>query len=51
LKAAAKKRNIVIKENNVIYKLIDELKDSANDRIPLVEEEYVVGMYIFLSAM
>lgn len=49
LKVAAKKKGIVIKENNVIYKLIDDLKDSANDRIPLVEEEYVVGAYVLLS--
>ncbi|XP_061166347.1 translation initiation factor IF-2, mitochondrial-like [Saccostrea echinata] len=43
IKLEAKKKNIIIKENNVIYKLIDDLKDSANERIPPIEEEDIIG--------
>lgn len=39
LRRKAEQANVVIKENNVIYTLIDELNESANSRIPPFMEE------------
>lgn len=39
LRRKAEQANVVIKENNVIYTLIDQLNESANSRIPPFMEE------------
>ncbi|XP_014218516.1 translation initiation factor IF-2, mitochondrial [Copidosoma floridanum] len=39
----ASKNKISIREHNVIYKLIDDLKDEINKRLPMVEVEEVIG--------
>lgn len=43
LKRKAEQADVVIRENNVIYKLIDELNESANSRVPPVMEEDKMG--------
>lgn len=39
----AKKKNISIKRHNIIYKLIDDLKEEINKRIPITKTEEIVG--------
>lgn len=50
MRRKAEQANVVIKENNVIYTLIDELNESANSRIPpFMEEDKKGKCQIFLS--
>lgn len=50
LRRKAEQANVVIKENNVIYTLIDQLNESANSRIPpFMEEDKKGRCQIFLS--
>ncbi|XP_041969846.1 translation initiation factor IF-2, mitochondrial isoform X2 [Aricia agestis] len=39
----AKNNNIAIKRHNVIYKLVDDVKRELSDRIPVRQEEEIVG--------
>ena len=41
--ALANEKNVPIKEHNVIYKLIDDLRDELTERLEPVEEEVVIG--------
>nr|XP_022334970.1 uncharacterized protein LOC111131638 [Crassostrea virginica] len=40
---SAEKKNVVIKQHNVIYSLIDDLRKSGNSRIPPTTEENIKG--------
>jgi len=42
----AKQNNIVIKQHNVIYKLIDDIKEDINNCLPPVEIEDIQGTCI-----
>ncbi|XP_054166451.1 translation initiation factor IF-2, mitochondrial-like [Oppia nitens] len=39
----AKELNVTIKKFNVIYHLVDDLKKEISDRLPLIDEEVVLG--------
>lgn len=39
----AKEKGVPIKEHNVIYRLIDALKEEISDSLPLREEEEILG--------
>lgn len=41
----AKQQSITIREHNVIYKLIDDIKEEMNNCLPPVEVEDIQGMY------
>ena len=41
---SAEKKNVAIKQHNVIYSLIDDLRKSGNSRIPPTTEENIKGM-------
>lgn len=43
-KENAKQSNIIIKQHNIIYKLIDDIKEEINNCLPLVEVEEVQGI-------
>lgn len=47
----AKLNNVVIHEDNVIYKLFDNLVDSLSKRLPLREEQEIMGKYLQLKGM
>lgn len=42
-KSVAEKTNVPIKQHNIIYKLVEDIKDELNKRIPLKEVEEVLG--------
>lgn len=44
------KNKIHIKKYNVIYHLIDDIKERINDRLPLVDKEEIVGLFHVFSA-
>ena len=44
--ALAHEKNVPIKEHNIIYKLIDDLRDELTERLEPVEEEVVIGEFI-----
>ena len=46
---SAEKKNVVIKQHNVIYSLVDDLRKSGNSRIPLTTEENIKGMCVHLK--
>lgn len=39
----ARSKNVRIKEHNIIYRLIDDMKEEINQRLPTVEDEEVIG--------
>ncbi|XP_060805283.1 translation initiation factor IF-2, mitochondrial [Amyelois transitella] len=39
----AKKKNIAVKKTNIIYKLVDDVKEEISRRIPKRQEEEIVG--------
>ncbi|XP_014674970.1 PREDICTED: translation initiation factor IF-2, mitochondrial-like isoform X2 [Priapulus caudatus] len=41
--ALARQKNVLIKNYNVIYKLIDDLREQLNSRLPLTDEEEILG--------
>lgn len=41
----AKRRGVPVKRHNVIYKLVEDVKDEISARIPLDQEEEVLGRY------
>ncbi|KAL0869414.1 hypothetical protein ABMA27_007652 [Loxostege sticticalis] len=43
LTVEAKKKNIPIKKHNIIYKLVDDVKEELSARIPVSQEEEIVG--------
>jgi len=43
-----KKDEIVLKKHNVIYKLIDDLKEIVSSNIPEKEVEEIIGRLTFL---
>lgn len=43
VQALAESKNVPIKFHNVIYKLVDDLKAEINTKLPLKEEEQVLG--------
>lgn len=46
LAVAAKKKNIAIKKHNVIYRMVDDIKDELSLRIPKRQEEEIVGKFL-----
>jgi translation initiation factor IF-2 len=48
LVAEAKKKNIAIKKHNIIYKLVDDVKEEITLRIPKRQEEEIVGKYLLV---
>lgn len=46
LQQVAKKKKISIRPYNVIYKLIDDVKQELNKRLPMVDAEEVIGMKV-----
>lgn len=45
MRLLASKRGIPLRLHNIIYKLIDELKDELSSKLPLLVSENVVGEY------
>ncbi|KAJ0173839.1 hypothetical protein K1T71_010988 [Dendrolimus kikuchii] len=43
LAVEAKKKNIAIKKHNIIYRLVDDVKDEISSRIPKRQEEELLG--------
>lgn len=43
VKVLAESSNVTVKHFNVIYKLIDDIKDEINSRLPMKEVEEIVG--------
>lgn len=43
----AKSRGVVVKSHNVIYKLIDDLRQRLTERLPPLQVEEVVGWFDF----
>lgn len=43
IKAQAQKEGVTISEHKVIYHLIDHLKEQISERLPLKEEEEILG--------
>ena len=41
----ASAKNVPIKEHNVIYKLIDDLRDELTERLEPLEEEVIIGTF------
>nr|CAD7574581.1 unnamed protein product [Timema californicum] len=51
LEALAKSKQVVIKQHNIIYRLVDDLKTEINSRLPLKPvEEILVSSYFMLVA-
>ncbi|KAI4490355.1 hypothetical protein M0802_010732 [Mischocyttarus mexicanus] len=46
---AANAKNIIIRPCNIIYKLIDNIKDEINSRLPLKDSEEILGEAQFLK--
>lgn len=46
LQEEANKKKISIRSYNVIYKLIDDVKQEINKRLPMVDAEKVIGMKV-----
>lgn len=44
MKKLAAEKNVVIKPFNVIYHLIDDMKREISNKLPLVQEEDVIGI-------
>lgn len=42
----ANKKRISIRPYNVIYKLIDDVKQEINKRLPMLDAEEVIGMKV-----
>ncbi|XP_028177069.1 translation initiation factor IF-2, mitochondrial [Ostrinia furnacalis] len=43
LSVEAKKKNIPVKKLNIIYKLVDDVKEEISARIPVTQEEELIG--------
>ena len=39
----AKSKNVPIKEHNIIYRIIDDMKEEISRRLPTIENEEVIG--------
>lgn len=48
VKPMAKSKKIKITYNNVIYKMIDDIKEEINVRIPISQKEEVLGMLLLI---
>lgn len=46
LQEEVEKKQLSVRAYNVIYKLVDDIKKEINNRLPLVDVEKVIGMYI-----
>lgn len=45
----AKAKNVSIRHHNVIYKLVDDIKEEVTARIPVRQEEELVGESFFVT--
>lgn len=46
LQQEVNKKKISIRPYNVIYKLIDDIKQEINKRLPMIDAEEVIGMKV-----
>lgn len=43
IKQLIKQKNVILKEHNIIYKMVEDIKNELNIRIPITQEEQLVG--------
>ena len=47
----ARAKNVPIKHFNVIYKLMDDLRDEIQARLPPIQKEEIIGKYYLLLTL